>query len=205
MQTPPKRELARLAELTHAGAVRAAAAFAQLVNAPITADRPIVHERNVTAAVEVAGRSGDVDSTGVFFEFEGCLDALVGILFPAAGSERLVRCIVGIEAGPLDPTIVESALMEVGNILASHVASGIADALHSRLLPSIPALANGHAEAEFAAWVERVVGIDSAGIEAALCDTAGQAVGRLVIVPFGASGTAIGSATALPSASEPVC
>lgn len=185
MQNRPKDELTRLAELTHAGAVRAAAAFAQLVNEPIAAARPIVYERDVTAARASVARSEEAGSTGVFFEFEGCLDALVGILFPASGSDRLVRSIVGIESGPLDPAIVESAWMEVGNILASHVASGIADALRSRLLPSIPALANGGAEAEFAAWVERVVGAESAGVESALRDAAGEAVGRLVIVPTG--------------------
>jgi chemotaxis protein CheY-P-specific phosphatase CheC len=52
--------------------------------------------------------------------------------------------------------------MEVGNILASHVASGIADALRSRLLPSIPALAADHAEREFADWVARVAGAEAA-------------------------------------------
>ena len=204
MHTPAKPELTRLAELTHAGAVRAAAAFAQLVNEPISAAVPILHERDVTAAVELAGPPGDVGSTGVFFEFEGCLDALVGILFPADGSERLVRCIVGIEAGPLDPTIVESALMEVGNILASHVASGIADALKARLLPSIPALANGRAEAEFAAWVERVVGAEAPGVEAALCDGDGRPVGRLVIVPSSAPDPSFASAAASPSTADPV-
>src|SRR5690606_31273087 len=105
------------------------------------------------------------------------------ILLPAAGAERLVRGVVGIEAGELDPRIVESALMEVGNILASHVASGIADALHSRLLPSIPALAEQHADLAFDEWVERVAGRDVPRIEAPLVLASGELVGRLVVVP----------------------
>lgn len=183
MDARQKNELVRLAGLTHAGAVRAAAAFSQLVSATVSAERPIVHDRDAATSARAADIESSAGSTGVFFEFDGCLDALVGILFPAAGSERLVRSIVGIESGDLDPTIVESALMEVGNILASHVASGIADALHSRLLPSIPALAQGQAEAEFAAWVERVVGVETPGVEALLTAENGEAVGRLVIVP----------------------
>lgn len=184
MDARRKIDLERLAGLAHAGAVRAAAAFSQLAGTAISAERPIVHDRDAAAKATGAVDAGSgASGAGVFFEFEGCLDALVGILFPAAGSERLVRSIVGIESGDLDPTIVESALMEVGNILASHVASGIADALHSRLLPSIPALAQGQAEAEFAAWVEGVAGAEAPGVESLLTAGDHETVGRLVIVP----------------------
>jgi chemotaxis protein CheY-P-specific phosphatase CheC len=187
METDHKLELERIAHLTHVGALRAAAAFGQLVSAPVEAGRPVVRDCALNGPSGATARVDDsheaVESTGVFFEFEGCLDALVGILFPAAGSERLVRSIVGIESGALDPTIVESALMEVGNILASHVASGIADALHSRLLPSIPALAQGDAEREFEAWVERVAGEPATHVEAVLALESGEKVGRLVVVP----------------------
>lgn len=195
MESAREQALERLADLTQAGAVRAAAAFAQLVSVQVEPARTVIRDGSPpvrVAAMPTAATTDDVvdeaGTTGVFFEFEGCVDALVGILFPAAESERLVRTIVGIESGALDPTIVESALMEVGNILASHVASGIADALHSRLLPSIPALAQGHAEAEFEAWVERVAGEPSTRIEVALTLATGEVAGRLVLVPTGALG-----------------
>lgn len=195
MESTRDRSLSRLADLTQAGAERAAAAYAQLVGAPVEALAPVVREggaaraRGASALGGGAAGAGDGEgSTGVFFEFEGCIDALVGILFPAEGSERLVRSVVGIESGPLDPTIVESALMEVGNILASHVASGIADALRSRLLPSIPALAQGRAEAEFEAWIERVVGDGAMRVEVDLRCAGGEVVGRLVVVPSGSAG-----------------
>ena len=45
--------------------------------------------------------------------------------------------------------------MEMGNILASHVASAIADRIGERLLPSVPSLAMDHAQVEFEAFVER--------------------------------------------------
>lgn len=177
-----KIELERLVPLAQAGALRAAVAFGQLAGEPVRAEASVATDRRTAPARREAGLA-DVGASGVFFEFEGCIDALVGILFPASAGERLVRTIVGLESGELDPTIVESALMEVGNILASHVASGIADALKARLLPSIPALAQGQAEAEFDAWVERVVGVDAARIETGFASARGEALGRLVIVP----------------------
>lgn len=182
MESLREQALERLVDLTRAGASRAAVAFAQLASAEITSLAPVLRDgSSIDAAI-------DAGSTGVFFEFEGCIDALVGILFPAAASERLVRTIVGIESGVLAEEIVESALMEVGNILASHVASGIADRLHARLLPSIPALAQGRAEAEFEAWVERVVGPAATRIEVELVRATGEVAGRLVVVPTAATG-----------------
>lgn len=188
MDDSRKRAIERLTALTLAGAVRAASAFAQLANSPISADPPLVCP-SARAEGSTAGHAeSDEGASGVFFEFEGCLDALVGIVFPAGASDALVRSVIGIGSGPLDPEIVESALMEVGNILASHVASGIADALQSRLLPSIPSLFARHAEREFAEWVDRVVGPDASFLESALRAADGSAVGRLVIVPTGELG-----------------
>lgn len=197
-----KIELEHLGGLTHAGAVRAAAAYSQLLNAPVEARLPVLGETMADGVAHAERMSLDAGTTGVFFEFEGCVEALVGILFPAGASDHLVRSIVGIESGELDPAIVESALMEVGNILASHVASGIADELHSRLLPSIPALASSHAESEFAAWVERVAGIGASYFESVLCAANGEAMGRLVIVPT----ADVGGASDGPEPSDdPVC
>lgn len=188
MDSSRKREIERITALTLAGAERAAAAFAQLANGSVTAAMPVVISSSRDESPLAARNVGDEGTTGVFFEFEGCLDALVGILFPAGASEALVRSVIGIGSGPLDPEIVESALMEVGNILASHVASGIADALQSRLLPSIPALFASRAEREFAEWVGRVVGPDAPSFESSLRAADGSAVGRLVIVPTGSLG-----------------
>jgi chemotaxis protein CheC len=180
-------EIDRLAELTNVGAGHAAGAFAQLVGRTIWTDVPVV--------VEDASSTGFFDSrpddraaesrwcTGVFFEFDGCLDALVGILFPGSASEALVRRIVGIEAGELTPPQIESALMEVGNILASHVASAIADTLRARLLPSIPTLAMADAEEALALWIAERVGPGATRIESRLHDESDELHGRLVLVP----------------------
>lgn len=183
MEPVRKAEIDRLAELANAGAGHAAAAFAQLVGRPIRAEVPVVIESDAEAATLELAASDARWSTGVFFEFEGCLDALVGIIFPGAASEALVRRIVGIESDELTPPVIESALMEVGNILASHVASAIADRLGSRLLPSIPSLAMADAEAALHAFVENAVGSDALRIESVLSDDSGTLRGRLILVP----------------------
>jgi len=195
MSAARKREIQRLAELANVGALRAAEAFAQLVGQSIDVrDSVVLEGQGATGSTSDTGTDTGTDaeadsawSTGVFFEFEGCVDALVGILFPGAASEALVRRIVGIESGELAPAVIESALMEVGNILASHVASGIADTLGSKLLPSIPSLAMDGAEEAFEDLIGSVLGDKAEGevprIESALLDAAGALRGRLVLVP----------------------
>ncbi|MGB0620438.1 MAG: chemotaxis protein CheC [Myxococcota bacterium] len=172
-----KHDLDALVALAQAGANQAAGAFAQLIGQSVEALPPIVAEEGATAG------GSDPESTGVFFELDGCLEALIGIVFPGRASETLVRRIVGIETGELASPIIESALMEVGNILASHVASAIADRLGERLLPSIPSLAMAHAQVEFEAFIERVVGPDAPRIETGLASEGGTVDGYLVLVP----------------------
>ena len=174
-----KHDLDALVALARAGADQAAEAFGQLVGQPIEALEPIVAFDGTTAG------AGDPEATGVFFELDGCLDAIIGIVFPGRASETLVRRIVGIETGELEAPIIESALMEVGNILASHVASAIADRMGERLLPSIPSLAMAHAQVELEAFIERVVGPDAPRIETGLANDAGTVNGYLVLVPTG--------------------
>jgi chemotaxis protein CheC len=187
MNPRQKPDIDRLAELANVGAGHAAGAFAQLVGRTIWTDVPEIVEGDAAAAPVScgAGCASDESSwcTGVFFEFDGCVEALVGILFPGAASEALVRRIVGIETGDLAPALIESALMEVGNILASHVASAIADTLHARLLPSIPSLAMDDAQGAFAAWIRERLGSDVMRIESGLHDEFGEIRGRLILVP----------------------
>jgi chemotaxis protein CheC len=186
-----ERELDRLSELANIGAGHAATAFSTLTGRPIWMDVPRVCDqwdedmRRVQGGEPSAHGNGPHDewSTGVFFEFEGYLNAVVGILFHAAASEAVVRRVVGIEEGELSAHCIESALMEVGNILASHVASAIADTVGQRLLPSIPTLAMNHAERELDALVRLREGEHRVRIECVLKDEAGELGGMLVLIP----------------------
>jgi chemotaxis protein CheC len=181
------RELDRLQELTSIGAGHAATAFSQLTGRPFWMGVPCI-AKGEEGALAPQLRAGDVWSTGVFFELEGCLDAVLGLLFHAEASEAVVRRVVGIDEGEVAPTWIESALMEVGNIVASHVASAIADTLGERLLPSIPSLAMNQAEQALAQLLLDGPGIDALRIECQLIGDDGCLGGLLVLVPTSPSG-----------------
>jgi chemotaxis protein CheY-P-specific phosphatase CheC len=178
-----KARIDRLAELANVGAGHAAGAFGQLVGETIRTEVPLLIEADPGSRGGSGRPPSDEGFAGVFFEFEGCLDAIVAILFPRPSSERLVRRILGIEHDPLELPLIESALMEVGNILASHVASAIADTLRERLLPSIPSLAMEAAEETFARWIEEKLGPEALRIESRFHDDRFELEGRLVLVP----------------------
>jgi len=175
-------EIDRLGELANIGAGHAATAFSRLAGRQIWMSVPKVHDSSVPFADEREPDEADW-STGVFFEFDGYLQALVGILFHRASSETVVRAVVGEPDETIPPHSIESALMEVGNILASHVASAIADTVGQRLLPSIPTLAMRHAEEEFVGLIECRSGHHPIRIECELTDESGQLAGLLVMVP----------------------
>lgn len=179
-------ELDRLQELTNIGAGHAASAFAMLTGRKVwmTVPRATKLAPGDPLIGPPARRGAPEEwTTGVFFEFEGYLDAVVGILFRSSASEEVIRCVVGMEEGELSPTIIESALMEVGNILASHVASAIADTVGERLLPSIPTLAMNHAEHQLRELVAHRKGTHPVRIECELIDGEGEIGGLLIMLP----------------------
>ena len=163
------------------GAARAASAFSKLAGRAIGHESPKVAASDCDFPVSDAGDW----STGVFFRLEGCLDAWIGILFHQAASEAIVRRVVGISEGELSPHVIESALMEIGNILASHVASGISDEVGERLLPSIPTLAMNHAESEMAAFAALQSDVERIRIDSRIADQSGELSGllSLLLVP----------------------
>ena len=167
----------RLVELTGFGGVRAAEALAQLVGQPIHSRPPSILEEGVAAT------SSDVYSVGVFFEFEGCLEAVAGIVLPGHASESLVRRMVGAESGALPAPLFESALMEVGNILASHLASAIANRIGEPLLPSVPSLTVENAVDAFEAFAVSRLGLEVRRIEAELADASGELSRCLLLAP----------------------
>ncbi len=174
-------DLDKLGELTNIGAGHAATACSNLTGRTIWMGVPRVRK------VEPPSPTHEW-TTGVIFELEGYLSAILGILFQAGASEDLVRRVVGMDEGELAPHVIESALMEVGNILASHVASAIADAVGQRLLPAIPTLAMNHAEGEMAALLEHRSARHDVRIECELLDDAGKHVGLVVLLPEGPAG-----------------
>lgn len=174
-----RAELDRLCELAGIGAEHAAAAFAQLVARPVALSEPRVVEQAGADDVEAIGREW---CTGVLFELEGPICALVGLLFRAPVRDALVRRVLGEALDPLPIEMTESVLMEVGNIVVSHVASGIAESLGVRLLPSIPSLAMDGADLTLADQIDRRPE-SCLRIECELIDPETGLGGLLVLVP----------------------
>ncbi|MCZ6784672.1 MAG: chemotaxis protein CheC [Proteobacteria bacterium] len=164
-------EVDRLRELANIGAGHAADAFAQLTGRPMWMAVPRVRP---SEDPEPEGRA-----TGVFFEVNGSLRALVGILFRPGECEEVVRCL-GASRGGGDHA---SLLTEVGNILVSHMASAIADTLGGRLLPSLSSFSLDRAGEELADRVRRRGPGHPIRIECELTDGAGEIGGLLVLIP----------------------
>jgi chemotaxis protein CheC len=139
----------RVRELGSIGAGQAANVFAQLVGRSIWMQSPAVRGRS-TRPLAHELKAWD---TGIFFEVDGGLGGLVAVFFSVRSRDNLLRLLVGErsveEPNPEEKEEAvaalrheeESALREVGNILASSVVSAIADVLETRVLPSIPTLA----------------------------------------------------------------
>jgi chemotaxis protein CheY-P-specific phosphatase CheC len=182
-------EVNRMRELASVGTAHAATAFAQLVGRTIVMRVPKVRgldacpEEHATPGEVRAGRLDPAWSTGVLFEFEGCLGALVGVFFRRSVRDVVVRRVLGEPDGCLPPGSAEAVLMELGNILVSTVASAIADTLGERLLPSIPVLAMEGAGSELAALTDNRLGDHPIRIECEFTDFEGEVGGLLVLVP----------------------
>lgn len=167
----------RLRELTSVGAGHAASAFSQLTSRTIEMRTPVLI-RDPKWPANVA----DDWTSGVLFEFGGCLEAVVAILFRAPVRDIVARQMLS-ESAELTRDSVEAVIMELGNILVSRVASAVADTLGQRLLPSIPVLAfDDAAEQLTALCAER--GVDpGVRIECEFADREAEVGGLLVLIP----------------------
>jgi chemotaxis protein CheC len=172
-------EIDRYSELANIGAGHAAGAFSQLTGHTIVMGLPRVSDSQAPGEEH----SDETWRSGVIFQFDGCLSALVAILFRRSMCEAVVHQLLGPHEGYQPPEAVESVLAEVGNILASHVASAIADTLDARLLPSIPMIALDQAEEQLAALAADREGSGDLRVECELRDLDGDLGGLVVLIP----------------------
>lgn len=123
-------------------AERAALAFEQLWQRPLSAD--------AGAQVDLCAPLAPDWGTGVYFELEGDAVGCIALLLRETGVARAASAGAGASEAP------RPLLIELANIVASQVVSGLADALAGRILPSIPRLASGPPERELARRRERL-------------------------------------------------
>ena len=167
-------EREQLYELTSIGASHASMAFTLLLHRAIAPSVP--------QFVDLDEYSADDNwKTGVIFQADGELSGLVAILLPAHScdivSERLVH---DEDPGDYDH-VIESALRELGNIVASHTMSAIADRLGGRILLSVPVLVMDGADTAFASML-RDRGAKHC-VECELTDAASEIHVRLIFAP----------------------
>ncbi len=136
-----EKEALRLRALAQVGAGRAASALSDLLGRAWKTRTQVVAS---TQALE------DVDDATlvVIFEMEGAVGGLVGIFLPPAARNLVVSVLVPEEEN--EPSVIESALREAANIVASQAVSAIADFLGDRITLSIPVLVDEQAAGAFA-------------------------------------------------------
>jgi chemotaxis protein CheC len=175
---PEATEPDRMLELTSVGAGHAASAFSQLTGRKIGMRPPaVLRDPKWPACV------ADDWSSGVFFELEGCLEAVVAILFRESVRDVVVRQMLNETTGPLRRESIEAVIMELGNILVSRVASAIADTVGERLLPSIPVLALGDAAEQLVSLCAQCGADPTLRIECEFSDRERELGGLLVLIP----------------------
>jgi chemotaxis protein CheY-P-specific phosphatase CheC len=149
-------------------------AFTMLLGRAIAPSAPVFREAEEYSA-------DDSWSTGVIFQADGELSGLIAILLPSASREVVAERLVRFEDAGDPHQTVESALRELGNIVASHTMSAIADRLGGRILLSVPLLVMEEAAGAFASML-RDRSADRC-VECELTDSANEIQVRLVFVP----------------------
>ena len=129
MSIDPHLEPDAVLELSSLGAERAAAAFASLLGRPVRALGP-------RAVAEASLVSAGAAETAVCFEMEGALHGVVALLLTGPAREALLGALEADTAA----AVRQSALREVGNIVASQAVSAVADRLGARIALSVPTL-----------------------------------------------------------------
>ena len=135
-------QLDALRDIGNIGAGNAATALSQLINKKIDMTVPKVAILPLGEVPEIVG-GPDSMIAGVFLRVYGLAPGSILFLLPNDSAYYLVDMLMGRENGSTKTlsNIDESALMEIGNILAGAYLNSFSYFTKINLLPSIPALA----------------------------------------------------------------
>ena len=135
-------QLDALREIGNVGAGNSATALSQIINHRIDMNVPQVSIVPITEVPDLVG-GPDVMVAGVFLRVYGAAPSNILFLLPQESAFYLVDMTLGKPHG--EPKTLdfmdESALMEIGNILAGAYLNALFNLTKLSLLPSIPALA----------------------------------------------------------------
>jgi len=141
------QELDAFSEIANLGTGHAVSALSDMLQRRIDMDIPKVEVMSIENAVDLVGRDRIV--VGVFLTIDGDIPNNFLIMVPRESALMIVDMLMGKELG--DTTIFsaidQSALLEVGNILACSYMTALADFMGLDLRPSPPAMAYDMASA----------------------------------------------------------
>lgn len=135
-------QLDALREIGNVGAGNSATALSQIINHRIDMNVPQVSIVPIADVPDLVG-GPDVMVAGVFLRVYGAAPSNILFLLPQESAFYLVDMILGKPHGETKTLdfMDESALMEIGNILAGAYLNALFNLTKLSLLPSIPALA----------------------------------------------------------------
>ena len=131
-----------LREIGNVGAGNAATALSQIINRKIDMSVPKVSIMPLGDVPDVVG-GADVMVAGVYLRVFGLAPGSILFLLPRDSTFYLVDMLMGRPQGTTEvlTEMDESAVMEIGNILAGAYLNALSHFTQLTLLPSIPALA----------------------------------------------------------------
>ena len=135
-------QLDALREIGNIGAGNAATALSQIINRKIDMSVPRLNILPLSEVPDVVG-GADTMVAGVYLRVFGPAPSSILFLLPRDSAFSLVDMAMGRERGTTDilNAMDESALMEIGNILAGSFLNALSYFTKMTLLPSLPALA----------------------------------------------------------------
>ncbi|TDT68569.1 chemotaxis protein CheC [Hypnocyclicus thermotrophus] len=135
-----ERELDILKELGNIGAGNAATALSQILARKVDMNVPQVKVYNVTDVPELLGGAENI-VVGVLLKMFGDLQGNIMFLLPEDSARKLLGMMVGQEVEDVTDDMSRSAIMEVGNIIASSYLNSLSFFSELTLIPSTPAFA----------------------------------------------------------------
>lgn len=133
-------ELDALKEVGNIGAGNAATALSQILGKRIDMTVPRARVLELTEVPDILGGTENL-VVGVYLRIFGDLQGNIMFLLPIESAERLVTMLMGSAEDGIAGEISQSAIMEVGNILASSYLNALSSFSNLTIIPSTPALA----------------------------------------------------------------
>jgi chemotaxis protein CheC len=130
-----------LGEIANLGTGHAVSALSDMLNKRIDMDVPTVDILPVEEAIEMIGSNNLV--VGVFLQIKGDIPNNFLVMIPRESAMALLDILMDRELGStrIFSSIDESALMEVGNILACSYSDALAEFMAVSLIPEPPQMA----------------------------------------------------------------